>query len=248
MEAPLITPTYPKLADQKDGEEVRKSMLDLAQKMNEVVLSERRRVDNLVNSADDPYFIMYEDADTHVFALPENAPLKTTYSIMRTVASTNQISVSTSGGDTVEGSASFVTHGAAASATLNTQIVQITKTSATGWSFTGGVISGYVSGRGWYIKFGDGTLIQYGITPLFYVSPGLASPGNLTLPTSYFDNTFIVSSIMRPQSYWPSTNGGQNAVSANSNPSAYEFNLVVHNGQTTQPMYFWWITIGRWKA
>lgn len=136
----LIVPTAPKLLDTKDSEEVRKSLLDFAAKVNESLLSERRATNEQLSNADDPYFIMYQDADAHVFALPENAPLKTTYSFMRTVASTNQLSVSTSGGDTVEGATSFVTHGATVASTLNSQIVTITKTGATKWTWTSGEV------------------------------------------------------------------------------------------------------------
>lgn len=52
MAQPLIVPTAPKLESQKDSEEVRKSLLDLASKINEAILGTGREISDEALTAD----------------------------------------------------------------------------------------------------------------------------------------------------------------------------------------------------
>lgn len=52
MAQPLIVPTAPKLESQKDSEEVRKSLLDLASKINEAILGTGREISNEALTSD----------------------------------------------------------------------------------------------------------------------------------------------------------------------------------------------------
>jgi hypothetical protein len=200
--------------------------------------------------------ILVNTASAVTLTLTAGLPIGKTISIMRTVASTNAVTVARSGSETIEGSTSFVTHGATGSASLNNQIVRITKTGATTWEFTDGIISGYVSGRGWYIKFGDGTMIQFGrITPTWTDGGpwGSRHPSysrtafSITLPTSFYSTVSMVPVAVISGSV--QTNEIQTGLcavlSVNSIGFSADTDLLAQYANMTHVSF---VIFGRWKA
>lgn len=77
--------------------------------------------------------IIINTADAVTLTIPEGLSLYRDIEIQRVVASTNAVTVATSGSETIEDATTFITHGSTSSSFLNTQIVRITKTNATAW-------------------------------------------------------------------------------------------------------------------
>jgi hypothetical protein len=101
--------------------------------------------------------IVVNTSDAVTITIPSDLPVGHDIKITRAVASTNAVTVATSGSETIEGAATLVTHGATVASTLNNAEVVIKKVSDTAWSFVAGEISGS-NANGSYIKFGDGTM------------------------------------------------------------------------------------------
>ena len=93
-------------------------------------------------------------ADAVIITIPEGLPVGTDLKISRTVASTNAVTVAKTGSDTIEGGATFVTHGAFAASTLNDAEVVIKK------KFVSGIVSGSTS-DGMYTQYPNGDLHQF---------------------------------------------------------------------------------------
>jgi len=91
--------------------------------------------------------------------VPAGLDLQTGVIISRTVSSAASITFATSGSETVEGSTSFVTHGAQVASTLNPNEVTMRKTESGKWRFVAGIVSGS-NGNGSYQLFADGNANQ----------------------------------------------------------------------------------------
>jgi hypothetical protein len=202
--------------------------------------------------------ILVNTASAVTLTLTAGLPIGKTISIMRTVASTNAVTVARSGSETIEGSTSFVTHGATGSASLNNQIVRITKTGATTWEFTDGIISGYVSGRGWYIKFGDGTMIQTyweNIQRVFITYTPVSPSGHMCASTGWvwtypvpFVGNMPRSFICGDVSWGP---GLESHLAYPTSTPLTTCNIEVVIGATANASLYVassYYTIGRWKA
>lgn len=105
--------------------------------------------------------IIVNTASAVTITLPEGLPIGFDIDIMRLVASTNAVTVARTGSDTVEGGATFITHGAFTASTLNDQRVSIQKKSSTSWKFVSGEISGSSSNQK-YTKFASGRAKIFG--------------------------------------------------------------------------------------
>lgn len=90
---------------------------------------------NYTVTADDRTLVV-TTASAVTITLPEGMPLGFDVCISRTVASTNSVTVARSGSDTIEGVASFITHRAFASSTLDNSVVGIIKKSSTNFGFS----------------------------------------------------------------------------------------------------------------
>jgi hypothetical protein len=116
--------------------------------------------------------------------------------------------------------------------------------------------SGYVSGRGWYIKFGDGTMIQFGrITPTWTDGGpwGSRHPSysrtafSITLPTSFYSTVSMVPVAVISGSV--QTNEIQTGLcavlSVNSIGFSADTDLLAQYANMTHVSF---VIFGRWKA
>jgi hypothetical protein len=151
-------------------------------------------------------FILVDSANDVILTLPEGYPVGKRFSVMRTVSSSKYISISVSGTtETIEGTINVFTHPATPSPVLNYQIVSLVKINSNSWiverqgaivsggsgiapfiaQVGAGIIeSGYVSGRGWYIKFGDGTMLEY-----FILTSGAGQMGVVQTQSNRYGST-----------------------------------------------------------
>lgn len=107
--------------------------------------------------------------------------------------------------------------------------------------------------NGHYIKFADGTLIQYGISVL--TAPGSMSAASgvqglywatftLTLPIAFVDNDYSIIATTRYQTGHPFACGSVPASETIATIAAYDFYARPNNDGTRK---FFWQAIGRWK-
>lgn len=105
--------------------------------------------------------------------------------------------------------------------------------------------------NGSWIKFGDGTLIQYGSIKKNVSITTLANSGkyyyqddiNIILPTSFVDGNYFSNVISVSNQ-----NGSQNVYSVrNKKQSKFDFCLSSLISFSSNDNTFWWIATGRWK-
>lgn len=105
--------------------------------------------------------------------------------------------------------------------------------------------------NGSWIKFGDGTLIQYGSIKKNVSITTASSSGkyyyqddiNIILPTSFVDGNYFSNVISVSNQ-----NGSQNVYSVrNKKQSKFDFCLSSLISFSSNDNTFWWIAIGRWK-
>lgn len=102
------------------------------------------------------FYVLVTTASAVTITIPAGLPLYRAITVARTMASTAAVTVSTSGSETVEGGATFVTHGAFVSSSLNDAEVTLRKKTPTSWKFVAGVVSGSTGG-GAFQRFPDGS-------------------------------------------------------------------------------------------
>lgn len=117
---------------------------------------------NYTVTADD-HTIIVNTASAVTITIPDGFTLGFDLCISRSLASTNAVTVAMLGDETIEGAATFVTHGAFAASTLNDADVVLRKKAAADWRFVGGVIAGSTA-TGWYQKHADGTMRQRSVS------------------------------------------------------------------------------------
>jgi hypothetical protein len=214
-------------------------------------------------------FILVDSANDVILTLPEGYPVGKRFSVMRTVSSSKYISISVSGTtETIEGTINVFTHPATPSPVLNYQIVSLVKINSNSWiverqgaivsggsgiapfiaQVGAGIIeSGFVSGRGWYIIFGDGTMIQWrydntsvSTSDTYNAALGLYGWSfhytvvTYTFPIPFYSNPFVVGSV----------NGGTVSIE---NISTSNFRYIPY--VIADPaLCVGWIAYGRWKA
>lgn len=125
---------------------------------------------NYTVTADD-HTIIVNTASAVTITIPDGLPQGFDLCISRTLASTAAVTVAMSGTETVEGAASFVTHGAFASSTLNDAEVTIRKKLTTDWRFVTGSVRGSNAYGDW-VQRSDGMLENYMTVAGF--APGVA--------------------------------------------------------------------------
>ena len=105
--------------------------------------------------------------------------------------------------------------------------------------------------NGSWIKFGDGTLIQYGSIKKNVSITTASSSGkyyyqddiNIILPTSFVDGNYFSNVISVSNQ-----NGSQNVYSVrNKKQSKFDFCLSSLISFSSNDNTFWWIATGRWK-
>lgn len=105
--------------------------------------------------------------------------------------------------------------------------------------------------NGSWIKFGDGTLIQYGSIKKNVSITTLSNSGkyyyqddiNIILPTSFVDGNYFSNVIS-----FSNQNGSQNVYSVrNKKQSKFDFCLSSLISFSSNDNTFWWIATGRWK-
>lgn len=105
--------------------------------------------------------------------------------------------------------------------------------------------------NGSWIKFGDGTLIQYGSIKKNVSITTASSSGkyyyqddiNIILPTSFVDGNYFSNVISVSNQ-----NGSQNVYSVrNKTQSKFDFCLSSLISYSSNDNTFWWFAIGRWK-
>lgn len=105
--------------------------------------------------------------------------------------------------------------------------------------------------NGSWIKFGDGTLIQYGSIKKNVSITTLSNSGkyyyqddiNIILPTSFVDGNYFSNVISVSNQ-----NGSQNVYSVrNKKQSKFDFCLSSLISFSSNDNIFWWIATGRWK-
>lgn len=184
--------------------------------------------------------VIVNTANAVIITISAGLPVGSRASIMRSVSSANTITVARSGSETIEGGATFVTHGSYVSATLNLSEVVLKKVSSTEWRFVGGEVSGSNSNGSW-IKYGDGTMEAWGcftaigggtsytiIMPVYFYITGAYGTGTPFLGIS--------------KSQVPSVGTG-GYLDMWQEGSA---NQLYYRSQYAQLTY--WHVIGRWKA
>jgi hypothetical protein len=225
-------------------------------------------------------FILVDSANDVILTLPEGYPVGKRFSVMRTVSSSKYISISVSGTtETIEGTINVFTHPATPSPVLNYQIVSLVKINSNSWiverqgaivsggsgiapfiaQVGAGIIeSGYVSGRGWYIKFGDGTMMQTyweNIQRAFITYTPVSPSGHMcastgwvwTYPVPFVGNTprsFICGDV----SWGP---GLESHLAYPTSTPLTTCNIEVVIGATANASLYVassYYTIGRWKA
>lgn len=106
------------------------------------------------------HLVLIDTANAVTITIPEGCPIGHEIKITRLVASTNAVTVARSGTETIEGGATFITHGSTVASTLNNSEVVLKKISATSWQFVGGEIIGSNT-NGSYVQYANGTMICY---------------------------------------------------------------------------------------
>lgn len=113
------------------------------------------------------------------------------------------------------------------------------------WKWVAGVIGGFVSGRGWWVKFADGTLIQYGSIS-FTMVVSVAIGYNITFPIAFSTSNAgdhpLMSSVS-PATHWDWIHRGNDNITSSTGG-----NVVISNFGAAQSAVCRWIAIGRWKA
>lgn len=106
------------------------------------------------------HLVLIDTANAVTITIPEGCPIGHEIKITRLVASTNAVTVARSGTETIEGGATFITHGSTVASTLNNSEVVLKKISATSWQFVGGEIIGSNT-NGSYVQYANGTMIAW---------------------------------------------------------------------------------------
>ena len=99
-----------------------------------------------------------------------------------------------------------------------------------------------VTGRGTYIKFPDGTMIQRGSAGAY--SSGNSKDYTVDLPTSFYNNSYTV---MATGWYNGSDGSNYEVLCLTNNISASQFKLHVRNATGNYTNLVFWVAIGRWK-
>lgn len=102
--------------------------------------------------------------------------------------------------------------------------------------------SGTVTGRGTYIKFPDGTMIQRGSVGAY--SSGSTKDYTVDLPTSFYNSSYTV---MATGWYNGSDGSNYEVLCLTNNSSASQFKLHVRNATGNYTNLVFWIAIGHWK-
>lgn len=92
--------------------------------------------------------VIVNTASAVTITIPTTFDLYDTIEVSRIVASTNAVTLARSGSETINGTTSFVTHGAEASSTRSNNIIKIQKTGSSSWIWVDGIISGSSSYTG----------------------------------------------------------------------------------------------------
>jgi hypothetical protein len=193
------------------------------------------------------YHAQITTADALTLTIPAGYPIGTRISIVRTVTSTAAVTLARSGSETIQGAATWISHEACTTTRLNTAQIVIEKISATAWIWVAGIIDGNNS-NGEYIKWSDGTMMQWGqgiSGTAALVNNDIGTYGwsyyqvtvAITFPTSFIDTNYTPTG---------STNGtGFQFAEGTKTPSA---NSMVAFNVSSAAMNYRWIAIGRWKA
>ena len=143
----------------------------------------------------------------------------------------------------------------APTAALGTNTTQIASTAFVRAECASIIESGYVSGRGWYIKFGDGTMIQWVAVSLYAQDIGTEVSGTCAWPTPFYSLTSIVfggAKEIGAGSQWLVGAQAYNGVYDQSSVSSailksYAYRISTLTGGSDYIRYNY-IGIGRWRA
>ncbi len=193
------------------------------------------------------HLVLIDTANAVTITIPEGCPIGHEIKITRLVASTNAVKVARSGTETIEGGATFITHGSTVASTLNNSEVVLKKISATSWQFVGGEISGS-NANGFYVKYANGTMEQW-----FDQTVSIAV--TTVYAESYYGHktwTFPISFTNSPVfCYMTARTPGKITSCASTNSarpsSAGSFYVQDLNVNGTNDYYCQYFAIGRWK-
>lgn len=126
----------------------------------------------------------------------------------------------------------------------------------TTWKWVAGSISGFVSGRGWWTKFADGTLIQRGYTSGHLTSSSVSNWVGSTSGVSYFADVYVTLPIsfyglINDWNEYAVSRAGAGIIrSASGAPykTMEQCMFQVFSSSYADGADIHWLGIGRWKA
>lgn len=191
--------------------------------------------------ADGVVTVFVDTASALTITIPEGYNVGHSIVVSRISTSASAITLAGSGSETIEGAATFVTHGTTVSAVLNLSEVVLKKVSSTVWRFVRGAVSGSNS-NGSYVKFSDGTMQCWGT---WSVSGGSVASFTFTVtyPVSFISVSY--NNAIRHTGGYPYWTLIAQTLGVSS--TSVTFNQINNNASDIDSDGSWF-AIGRWRA